>query len=291
MDPLTDRLVKEVAAIRDDLKKLLDARGDKVDPDYVRSAYRVVGDSFVRAADARLAVLGLTARHKYEEADAIYDLSLAYERGAVLVFHCYEQISAFEQAGINVRDYYANLLANVNFERERHRLDEYASRLARYKQEQLEAASAPPPPATISNADEQIVARIVQADELIKARQYADARAILEAIRRERPKNARALFGLADVTSKQASAITDKDKLEEELFAVVELYKQAAENASSETEKWLAQRSYVAAAKILDFLDHRDDATAAYDLAIKLGNVPNGAYEEAVKAKQQRDKK
>ena len=290
VDPMTERLVKEVAAVRDDLKKLLEARGEKADPIYAQSAYRLVSDSFVRAADARLAVLGVTTRRKYDEADAIYDLSLAYERGAVLAFHFYNQVAAFEHAGINLRDYYASMLTNVNFERESHRLGEYAGRLASYKKERLEAASAPMPPSTISNADEQIVARIVQADELIKARQYADARAILVAIRRERPNNARALFGLADVTSKQASAITDKDKLEEELFAAVELYKQAAQNASPETEKWLAQRSYVAAAKILDFLERYDDATAAYDLAIKLGNVPDGAYDEAVKAKQKRGK-
>jgi hypothetical protein len=237
-----------------------------------------------------MAVRGEATRRKYKEEDAIYDLSLAYERGAVLVFHFYEKITAFEHAGINLRDYYANLIEKVDFEREAKRLEEYAQRLARYKQARLELAAAAPPPATISNADEQIVARLVQADDLIKARQYADARAILDAIRRERPNNARALFGLADVTSKQASAITDKDRLDEELFAAVELYRLAAQNASPETEKWLAQRSYVAAAKILDFLERRDDATAAYDLAIKIGNIPNGAYEEAVKAKQQRDK-
>jgi len=175
--------------------------------------------------------------------------------------------------------------------REAKRLDEYAQRLTRYKQARLEVNTAAPLPTTISNADEHIVARILEADGLIKARKYADARAILEAVRRERPNNARALFGLAEVGSKQASAITDKDRLDEELYAAVELYKQAAQNASPETEKWLAQRSYLAAGKILDFLGHSDDAAAAYDLAIKLGEVPEGAYPEAIKARQQQKTK
>jgi tetratricopeptide (TPR) repeat protein len=290
VDPLAERQVKEVAAISSELKQLLEARGDKTDPDYASSAYYLISDSFVRATDARMSVLGLAARRKIEEADAIYELSLAYERGAVLVFHFYHQVSAFEPAGINLRDYFASLL-KVDFEREEKRLDEYGQRLARYKQARLEVLSAPPPSATISNADEQIVARIIEADEFIQARKYADARAILEAIRRERPTNARALFGLAEVSSKQASAITDADRLEEELFAAVELYKMAAQHASPETEKWLAQRSYVAAGKILDFLEHHDDALAAYELAIKLGEVNGGAYQEAVKAKQQREQK
>jgi len=136
-----------------------------------------------------------------------------------------------------------------------------------------------------------VVARILEADRLITERKYADARAILAGVHRERPTNARALFGLAEVTSKQASAETDSDRLAEQLYAAVEYYKLAAENASPETEKWLAQRSYVAAGKILDFLEQADDAAAAYDLALKLGEADKAAYAEAQKAKQQREQK
>ena len=134
--------------------------------------------------------------------------------------------------------------------------------------------------------------RILEADQMIKQRRYDEAKAVLEGVRRERPKNARALFGLADVTSKKASLITDSDRLGEELFAAVELYKQAAENASPDTEKWLAQRSYVAAGKILAFLGQNDDANAALDLALNLGeSADKAAYDEAVKEKKQLEQK
>ncbi len=293
IDPLAERSVKEVAAIRGDLRKLLEARGDKVDADYKeRSAYYLITDSLVRATDARMAVVGLPQRRNYGEIDAIYDLSMAYERGAVLVFHFYEKMAAFDQVGINLRDYFPDLIQRVDFERETNRLDEYAQRLARYKQIKLEATLAPAPPPTISNSDEQTVARILEADQLIKARRYDEAKLILEGVRRERPNNARALFGLADVTSKKASLITDSDHLAEQLYAAVELYKQAAENASSETEKWLAQRSYLAAGKILEFLGDADDAAAAIERAIQLGGTADkAAYDEAIKAKQAREQK
>jgi tetratricopeptide (TPR) repeat protein len=200
-------------------------------------------------------------------------------------------MAAFDQVGINLRDYFAELIQRIDFERETNRLDEYAQRLTRYKQARLEATLAPAPAPTISNADDQTVARILEADQMIKARRYDEAKAVLEAVHRERPNNARALFGLADVASKKASQITDSDRLAEELYAAVELYKQAAENASQETEKWLAQRSYVAAGKILDFLGQANDATAAFDLAIKLGETADkAAYDEALKARQQREK-
>ncbi|HZS09965.1 MAG TPA: hypothetical protein VFD58_34375 [Blastocatellia bacterium] len=313
LDPLTERQVREVRAIAEDLKKLRDARGEGVDEEFKgkeSSAYYLITDSIVRAANERIALLikiytGQYADEKalkqavaLAEEEAIYRLSQAYERGSVLVYHFYDQMKAYEDVGINIRDYIASMLDkdNINFDREAKRLEEYKTKIANYKKTQAELAARPPLPATISNADPRIAARLNEADELIKTRNYADARAILESVRRERPTNARALYGLAEVTSKQAQTITDSDRLGEELYAAVELYKQAAQNASAETEKWLAQRSYVSAGKILEFLgtsraSDLSDAAAAYDLAIRLGDVTNGAYKDAVEGKQRVEQK
>ena len=298
IDPLTERQVREVAAVRNDLKKLMESRGDRLDQEYARrSAYFLITDSLVRATDARMDVVGLASRRASTEDDALYDLSLGYDRGAVLVYHFYDQMKAFETVGVNLRDYFSSLLQNIDFEREGKRLDEYAPRLARVKQLRTEATLAPAPAVTISNADEKLVARIVEADQMIKLRNYDGARALLEIALRERPNNARVLFGLAEVSSKQASSLEDADRVEEALFAAVEYYKQSAANASPETEKWLAQRSYVAAAKILDFIAENNpslaerlaaDALAAYEAAVKLGKIEGGAYEEAEKALKER---
>jgi hypothetical protein len=303
IDPLTDRQVKEVAAIRNPLKKLMESRGDRLYQDYAkRTAFYLITDSLVRATDARMDVLGLATRRQLSEDEAIYEMSLGYDRGAVLVYHFYELMKAFEAVGVNLRDYYPSLLQSIDFEREENRLKENADRLTRIKQLRTEAtlAPAPLPPTTISNADEKIVARIVEADQLLKARKYPDARAVLESALKEKPDNARVLFGLGDVMSKQAATLDDSDRIEEALYAAVEYYRLAAKNASPETEKWLAQRSYVAAAKILDFIAENSppmaekmsaEATIAYELALKLGKVEGGAYEEAEKAIQQRGQK
>ncbi|MCI0389882.1 MAG: hypothetical protein MOB07_14125 [Acidobacteria bacterium] len=301
IDPLTERQVKEVAAIGKPLKKLMETRGDRLDPEYAqRSAYYLITYSLVRATDARMDVLGLATRRQSSEDEAIYQMSLEYDRGAVLVYHFYDQMKAFEAVGVNMRDYFSSLLQNIDFEREANRLDEHAQRLARYKQLRTEATFAPAPPPTISNADEKVVASIVEADQMLKARKYTDAKAVLEAAKKERPDNARVLFGLGEVTSKQASTLDDVDRVEETLYAAVEYYRLAAKNASPETEKWLAQRSYVAAAKILDFIAENSpavaeklsaEATAAFELALKLGKVEGGAYEEAERAMQQRAQK
>jgi hypothetical protein len=305
IDPLMEKQVREVAAIRGDLKSLLKTRGDKLDPDYEeRSAYFLLADSLAEAINVRLDTLEWLATRTYkDEAElkkalleanerAIYELSFAYERGAVLAYHFYDKMATAEGAGANIRDYLSSLLAisKGEFEREATRLEDYGPRIARYKEARAAAASAPPT-ALISNSDQQIVKQLDEADRLIRAEQYAAAKGVLEGVRRQRPNNARALFGLAEVGSKMARAITDKDRLDEELYASVQLYKEAAENASPETEKWLVQRSYVSAARILDFLDQPDDATAAYDLAIKMGNIPGGAFQEAERAVKERQEK
>jgi len=287
IEPLAELHVREVGAIKTELKGLLDSRGDHVSEEYKqRSLVYLIADSMVKGTDARMEVLGMPVKHNYTEADAIYDLSQEYDRGAVLAYHFYDKMSAFDRVGINLKDYFADLLIKIDFDRESKRLDEYAQRLARYKQAKLEATSAPAPTPTISNADDATVSRLVQADQLILARRYDDARSTLQSVLKDRPNNARALFGMAEVTSKKASQISDADRLGEELFAAIELYKQAAENASSETEKWLKQRSYLSAGKILVFLGQSGDAGAAFDLAIALGEAADkAAYAEAVKEK------
>ncbi|MGE0128514.1 MAG: hypothetical protein AB7U82_10575 [Blastocatellales bacterium] len=301
IDPLTERQVKEVAAIRGPLRKLMESRGDRLDKEYAeRSAYFLITDSLVRATDARMDAMGYAARRKSSEDEALYDLSLGYDRGAVLVYHFYDQVKAYEAVGVNIRDYFSALLGNIDFERESKRLGEYAQRLTRVKQLRTEASLAPVPPPTISNADEKLVARIVEADQMIKARKYDEARITLESALKERPNNARVLFGLADVSSKKATTMEDADRVEEALFAAIEYYRQAAKSASPETEKWLMQRSYVAAAKILDFIVETNpalaeklsaEATAAYELALQLGKVEGGAYEEAEKSLKERGQK
>ena len=298
IDPLTERQIREVAAVRDDLKKLMESRGERLDQEYAqRSAYFLITDSLVRATDARMDVVGLAARRPSTEDDALYDLSLGYDRGAVLVYHFYDQVKAYEAVGVNVRDYFPSLLKGIDFGREGNRLTEFATRLERVKKLRTEATLAPAPTPTIGNADEKLVRQIIDADRLMKARSYDSARLLLETALREHPNNARVLFGLAEVGSKQATSLDDADRVEEALFASVEYYRQSAGNASTETEKWLSQRCYVAAARILDFIAENNpslaqklsaDALAAYEAAIRIGKVEGGAFDEAEKALRER---
>jgi hypothetical protein len=70
-------------------------------------------------------------------------------------FHFYERMAAVDQVGINLKDYFSDLIQRIDFDKEAGRLDEFAQRLTRYKQAKLEAAATPSPAPTLANSDEQ----------------------------------------------------------------------------------------------------------------------------------------
>ncbi len=305
IDPLVERSIKEVAEIGANLRKLRDSRSEKLAAEYKDSnAYFLITDSLTRAVDTRLEGLEALAGRRYENEKALikaldeeneralYELSFPYDRGAVLVYHFYEQIKQAESAGIDIKLYLPSLVQSVKFDLETTRLTDYTQRFERYKTaREIAAKTAPDLSTAISNADEASISKLNEADRLIRAEQYNEARTILKDVLQQKSNNARAFFGLAEIGSKVAAKMKpeEQSRRDEELYAAIQYYKDAADNASQETEKWLIQRSFVAAAKILDFLGQSGDAVAAYELAVKLGDIPNGAYQEAVKALKEKE--
>ncbi len=305
LDPIVDRQVKEVALIGPQLRKLRDSRGEKSAPEYKDSnAYFLIADCLTRAIDMRIESLETLISRRYADEKALkkamddevergfYELSFPYERGAVLVYHFYDQMRQAENAGIDIKQYLPSLLQNIKFDAEATRLTDSAQRIERYKTARdLAAKNAPTLTTSISNADADVVAKIDEADKLIRAEQFDGAKAVLKDVLKVRSNNARAYFGLAEISSKAASKMKNEDqsRRDEELYAAVQYYKDAADNASKETELWLIQRSFVSAAKILDFLGNSGDADAAFALAIKMGDIPNGAYQDAVKAVKEKE--
>lgn len=306
IDPLVERHIKEIAEVGANLRKLRDSRGDKLAPEYKENnAYFLIADSLTRAVDMRLNGLESLIARKFadekavvkalddEHERALYELSFPYDRGAVLVYHFYDQMKQAENVGIDLKLYLPSLIENIKFDVEATRLADYAQRFERYKTaRELAAKAAPDLSAAISNADQAVITKLNEADRLIRAEQYEEARTVLKGVLQQKSNNARAFYGLAEIGSKVAAKMKpeEQSRRDEELYAAIQYYKDAADNASQETEKWLIQRSFVAAAKILDFLGQSGDAVAAYNLAIQLGDIPNGAYQEAVKALKEKQK-
>jgi hypothetical protein len=100
---------------------------------------------------------------------------------------------------------------------------------------------------------------------------------------------------MAQVTTQMASAAELDEKVDENdriqmqhdrLERAIKLYRRAIENASKDSERWLIQWSHVLLGRLFDFQEFRADAVSEYEKAIAMGDLPNGAYKEALEGKQ-----
>jgi len=254
----------------------------------------IIRESFTYAVEAGMArSAAAPAELQQVEEDNLYNLSIYYERGAVLAFHFYQALKGLESTGIDVSSLFASFLSNTDIARESTRSAGFAELRARVEKRRAEQR-AQAVKASLPGVDEHVAARLVQADKLIQQRRFEEARIILMGVLNEQPRNARAIFGLAQIVNQAITPVEADEKAdpddklvaqEERLGQAVLLYRQAIEAASPETEKWIISRSYVAIGRIFDFRNLREDAIAEYEKAIELGRVPNGAYDQAIEGK------
>lgn len=241
---------------------------------YAEAPLNLVTNSLVAALNARFQV----HQKLLTENQAFAAVGDAYDRGEILAPHFYDRLKRFDEVGLDFAVFYPEFLRSLDPTKERKRGDEIAAARA--------AAATEPRP---TNGNDAVASDILTADRLVTEKKFDDARPILERLLQEDQGNARALFGLAQVLENSPDPVetskssTEDDRImaqEERLEAAVNLYKKAAENASSR-ELWLASWSHVYAGRILDFLEMRDEAVAEYQKAVKVGDVPRGAFTEA----------
>lgn len=282
IDPMIERHLRKALEYKDQITKLV-ASIPSADKEFGSSVYLVARESLAAAAEARLKRLGrLSGRGNYAEEDAMRDLARAYQRGAALAFHFYEQLIGLEKVGISIEDVFDQMLETIKFDREAERPKQFEGILAR-----AIAPARDPQPSALTE-------KILLADELIRQRRFEEARAQLDEVLALDPNNARALYGMARVINQTPSPVEldpnadENDKIQaqyDRLNRAISLYRKAIEKAAPEQERWLIQWSHVLIGRIYDFLEFRADAIAEYEKALALGDVPNGAYREALEGK------
>jgi tetratricopeptide (TPR) repeat protein len=288
LDPIIERHLKQSLEYKDQIVKLVSSV-PTADKQYATSVYLVVRESLARAVEARMRRLEARA---YSEDDAVYDLAQAYLKGAALAFHFYEALQGLEKVGISVEEFFDEMLATTKFDREAARAKEFESVVARVAAARKEKAARPvetgPPPGSVAG-------KILQSDDLIRQKKFKEAKVLLEEILAVEPDNARAVYGLAQViNSTPGPAETDpaadeNDKIQQQhdrFKAAIRLYEKAISLASKEREAWLIQWCYVLIGRIYDFQEFRADAISYYEKAIAMGDLPEGAFKEAMEGKQ-----
>ncbi len=290
IDPIIERHLKQSLQYKDQIVKLV-ASVPTADKQFETSVYLVVRESLARAVEARMRRLE-AGQSGYSEDDAVYDLAQAYLKGATLAFHFYESLTALEKVGISVEEFFDEMLATTKFDRETGRAKEFEPVIARVTAARKEKAARAPetgPPAG------SVASKILQSDDLIRQRKFKEARVLLEEILAVEPDNARAVYGLAQVVNSTPGPAEldpkadENDKIQQQhdrFKSAIKLYEKAIQLASKEREAWLIQWCHVLIGRIHDFQEFRADAIAQYEKAIAMGDIPDGAFKEAMEGKQ-----
>jgi len=321
IDPLVLKFNKDVAAHREQVKQLIDARtkeGATVSPD----VFVVVARSFVAAADARfeeslrLAALTNIQRSRLQEAkddaarktiaretesartaimdEAIARLAEDYERGAVLDFFFADQLRDFQDSGFDVANFFADMISGFDPVREGKRLAvvtatrdrALAARKAhaRYSLWLIDPA-AETREAVDTTRPSALVKSLTEVEKLLQTRNYEAAETRLKSLLQEYPGDARLFFALGQTASLWARDTTDDDLQTQRLNRALADYGFAVQAASPATDRSLLSRAHEAMGRILAFLDQKDEALKEFEAAIKIGEVSGGAYRDALEGK------
>ena len=290
IDPLVERHLKFALDYKDPITKLV-AAVPTASKQYSSSVYLVMRESLAQAAESRLKrIRATTGGPAYTEDDAVFDLAQAYLRGAVLSFHFYDSLKDLESVGLSLETFVDQMIATTKFEKEIVRGKEFEPVVARVSAARAAHKNEPAGDPALA----PVARKILESDDLIREKKFAEARVVLASVLAEEPGNTRALYGMAQVISSLPSPVEldpkgeENDKIQaqhDRLEQAIKLYQKVLETASPETERWMIQWSHVLLGRIYDFQEFRNDALGEYEKAIAMGAVANGALKEAQEGK------
>jgi hypothetical protein len=321
MDPLVLKFNKEIAAQRDQVKLLIEARAKEdgvVSPD----VFVVISRSLVAAADARyeesnrLAAVTYIQRRRLEQAKdqaarqaiakeaearraAIADETTArlaeeYERGAVLDFFFAERLRDWQASGFDIANFFGDMITGFDPARESKRLAEtsvarehaLAARKAhpRYSVWLIDPASEGRETVDTSR-NAALVKSLTEVEKLLQTRNYEEAETRLKVLVQENPGEPRLFFTLAQTASLWARDTTDDQLQSQRLNRALANYRLAVAAAMPESDKVLLSRAHEAMGRILAFLDNNAEAMKEFEAAIRIGEVTGGAYRDAIEGK------
>lgn len=311
IDPIVLSNSKDIAAIREGVKSILDERR-KLAPEVSPDIYLTISRSLVAAVDAkqiehfRIRVATDQARAKIaqmggsdptkkvaedlerfkrqQEDETALRLSEDFEKGAVLSFYFAEQLKGVEESGADIAAAMREMILSFDPAKEAGRFDKYAEARKRALAVREDRKKNPVVATAVENP---VTNRLIEIQKTVASKDYPKAEADLKQLISAHPDEPRVFYNLGRVSSLIAQSIDEPEKQKEKLKEA----KKAFENVilisqKQQVDPALRSLSFVALAKIYEFFDDRTYAIGVYDAAIKLGDVSGGAFQEALAAKQ-----
>lgn len=314
VDPLIVRFNREIAARREQIKQLLDARRT-ANPDLSPDVFLAVARSLAAAADVRLdettrlATLSSEARARIDqttdpakraaiakeletartavEDEAIARLAESYESGAVLDFYFAEQLRGVESSGFDISNSLADMIASFDPMREAKRLEENetARRRALAARKAREEAEAQAASTSSALPKSPLVQQLLDVDDLLQKNNYQEAESRLLALLRQYPEEPRIFFALGKVASRSARGVFDEDLLNVRLNKALSHYRDAVNHATPDTDRCLIASAHEAMGSIYKFMERKDEALKEFDAAIAINDASCAAYAQAIEDK------
>ena len=316
IDALVLRFNKDIALRREQVRQLLNERqkaGAQVSPD----VFLTVSRSLVTAADARYeemrkletlsrdaraslarakteadrVALGktATAEMKSIQDETIARLAEEYEKGAVLSFFFADQLKGIESTGFDLANFFPDMIASFDPVREAKRLTDNADVLQRAmaaREARIAARRSQAEVSVDSGRESALVKDLSFIEDTLKNKDYNEAETRLREMLKQYPGEARIFFALGQTASLSATDATDEQVRDERLNRALGHYRMAVAAASPETDKAIMSRAHESMGRINAFLENKAEAAKHFDEAIKLGDVPGGAYRQALEVKQ-----
>ncbi|HEY0460347.1 MAG TPA: hypothetical protein VGC97_14510 [Pyrinomonadaceae bacterium] len=216
-------------------------------------------------------------------------LAESYERGAVLAFYFANSLKGLEDSQFDIASSLRDIILSLDTTKEANRLAETADArkraLAAREEEKKRAA------AFLENS---IFKKLEKVEPLIQTQRYTEAETALTDLLKTNPTESRLFYALGRVKSLSAAAITDAEKRNELLKEAKDFYSKALEieiekaknPGTVKPDAALVSLAYVALARIYEYYDQNAYAIKIYEQAISMGDVPDGAYREAVTARE-----
>ena len=230
---------------------------------------------------------------KTAEDETVARLAEDYERGAVLAFFFADQLKGIETSGFDVAGFFVDMIEQFDPVRESQRLTENAearkrgleARQARLSAHRVEVDAPVYNEAQAARAA-ALVKKLSEIEQTLRLKDYENAELRLKDLLKEYSREPRIFFALGQTASQAAADATDEEVQAERLKRALTNYRFAVEAASPETDRALISRAHEAMGRIYAFLENNSEAAKEFDEAIKIGEVPGGAYKDALAGKQ-----
>jgi tetratricopeptide (TPR) repeat protein len=131
-----------------------------------------------------------------------------------------------------------------------------------------------------------VTTRLLAIQKTIDEKDFSKAAAELDLLAEQHPDDVRIFYSLGRVASLAAESIADPDAQAKKLLEAKTAYSKVISKRTDDTDKALLSLTFVALGRIYEFLDDPAYALRLYEEAVKLTNVPGGAFQAALAAKQ-----